>query len=505
MKTRTGKAFLNMTTSFFEQIITIVCGLIAPRLILSAFGSTYNGVISSATQFLNVINILTLGITAATRVALYKPLANNDSLAVSSIVKATKKYMRKVALGVVLYAAVLCVVYPFVLQSDLTHIQIATLIAVVSIGTFANYFFSISDMTLLQAAQSTYVLNIANIIKSVINTACVAFLIKLNCSIYVVKLGSSIVFFIVPALLSLYVKRKFKLTNKCAINDSGIKGRKATAFHAIANIIHDNVDIVILTFFSDAKVISVYTVYYFVVGKIKSLLSVFTSGMEAAFGDMWAKKEYENLKKNFSAYEYLLYSFTAVVFSCVGVLILPFVKVYTRGITDVNYILPNLAIAITLAEAMYCIRQPYLTLVYSTGSFEETKWGAAAEAVINILVSVVLVNFFGLVGVIIGTLIANTFRTVQFAIFASNNLLHRGLSEIVKRFIWMISTSGAVVLCSILLLSNFDFGISWFGWIIQAIIVFTLAIVFTLIMSVIFYRNDIKYFLVLLKNLLRKK
>ena len=126
MKTRTGKAFLNMTTSLVDQIVTIVCGLIAPRLILMAFGSTYNGVISSATQFLNMINILTLGITAATRVALYKPLANGDTMAVSSIVKATKNYMRKVAVGVIIYAALLCIIYPFVSNKSTLFLSLET-------------------------------------------------------------------------------------------------------------------------------------------------------------------------------------------------------------------------------------------------------------------------------------------------------------------------------------------------------------------------------------------
>lgn len=490
MKTRTGKAFLNMSTSMVDQIVAIVCGLITPRLILATFGSTYNGVVSSATQFLNMINILTLGITAATRVALYKPLANNDTLAVSSIVKATKKYMRKVALAVVIYAVVLCVAYPFFSQNNLSPIQCAALIAIVSIGTFANYFFGISDMTLLQAAQATYVTNITNIIKTIANTLCVALLISLNCSIYTVKLGSSIVFFIAPAILSIYVKKRYSITTKCIPDDSGIKGRKATAFHAIANVVHDNVSLVTLTFFADAKVISVYTVYYFVAGKIKSLLYVFTSGMEAAFGDMWAKKEYGTLNQHFRTYEYMIFSFATVIFSCVGVLILPFVAVYTKGVNDVNYIIPSFAVLMTLAEAMYCIRQPYLTLVYSTGSFEETKWGAAIEAVINIIVSVTMVNIVGISGVVIGTLVANTFRTIQFASYVSKRILKRNILHVLYRFLWVVLTSGCIVFLSLLVTNHICFEVSWIGWILEAIIVFVIALILTLIMSFAFYRKD---------------
>ena len=211
MKTRTEKAFLNVLTSLMEQIVVIVCGLITPRLILMTFGSTYNGVVSSATQFLNMINILALGITAATRVALYKPLANNDFMAVSRLMKAIKKYMRKIAFGVIIYAAILSVIYPFISQNELSDWENASLIAIVSVGTFANYFFGITNTTLLQAAQSNYVTNITTIIKTILNTVCVAILIWLNCSIYIVKLGSSIVFLLAPAILSIYVKKKFNL------------------------------------------------------------------------------------------------------------------------------------------------------------------------------------------------------------------------------------------------------------------------------------------------------
>ena len=53
-------------------------------------------------------------------------------------------------------------------------------------------------------------------------------------------------------------------------------------FLSIANLIHQNVDLVLLTLFTDAKVISVYTVYYLVVGKIKQLMQIVTTGMVAS-------------------------------------------------------------------------------------------------------------------------------------------------------------------------------------------------------------------------------
>lgn len=500
---RTKKAIKNISASMLYQIVALICGLITPRLILSTFGSTYNGVVASATQFLSMISILNLGIAGPTRVALYKTLAANDVEGTSRIMRATKNYMRKVAIILIGYVALLCLIYPFISHNDLSHKESALLIGIVSLGAFADYFFGISNATLLSADQSGYISYIINIGKTIINTLLVAILIKMNCSIFQVKLGSSLVFFIAPFVLDIYVKRKYKLHDKCEPDYGAIKQRGAAAFHSIANIVHNNTDLIILTAFTDAKVISVYTVYYLVLGNIKQLTQVFTNGLEGGFGNMWVKKEYGPLQKNFRAFEYAMFSFVAVVFSCVGLLIIPFVAQYTRGVNDTNYILPVFAVLVTIAEAMYCIREPYLILVQATGSYEETKWGAMIEAIINIVVSVVLVMLIGINGVIIGTLIANTFRTIQYAIYISNHVLKRSIMDVVKRFVWMISTIAIILLVSKLsfLLPVLD---GWLGWIVLAAVTFIDAAFVTIISGAIFYRNDFLYFCNVLKRMIRR-
>lgn len=500
---RTKKAIMNMSCSLVYQVIAIICGLITPRLILSQFGSAYNGVIASATQFLNMVSILTLGITGATRVQLYKTLSKHDNLGTSRIMKATQQYMRKVGYAVIVYACILSIVYPFISNNDLPYFENVAIVMIVSIATFAQYFFGISNMTLLAADQSSYVVDIINTIKIIANTICVAILIKFGASIFIVKLGSSIVFLISPWILHIYVNKRYKLTLECDPDTSGIEGRKAVAFHSIANIIHDNTDIMVLTFFMDAKQISVYTVYYLVIGKIKTLLQVFTSGMEAAFGNMWVKREIDILNKVFKAYEHLLFSFTVVVFSCVETLILPFVSEYTRGITDIVYYRVDFAVLITIAEAAFCIRQPYLLLVYATGNYEATKRGALEEAIINLSLSIILVQFVGINGVVIGTLVANVFRTVQYSIFVSNKILNRSPVLIIKHVVWMLACMG-IIIPIVMYLGGFVLASGWIGWLIKAVITFIAALTMTVIFSMVFYRMETLYLFNKIKGIIRR-
>lgn len=501
---RAKKAMKNMVAAMVYQVVAIICGLITPRLILSAFGSSYNGVVSSATQFLGMISILTLGITGSTRVALYKTLAKNDVLATSRIMKATKNYMRKVAFCVVAYAAILCVVYPFIAHNDLTHMQNAAIIAIVSIGTFARYFFGISNQTLLKADQSGYISYVLDIFSTITNTILVAVLIYSGGSIYTVKLGSSLVFLLTPAIMNAYVKKKYSLISNCEPSGEGLAQRNAVAVHSIANIVHDNTALVVLTLFTDAKIISVYTVYYLVIGKIKSLLSVVTSGIEAAFANMWIKEEYDTLKRNFFGFEHVIYTFAAIVFSCVAMLILPFVGVYTQGINDVQYVRWDLAVLITMAEAVFCIRQPYLILVYATGNYKATQKGAVIEAIINIVVSVILTAIIGIPGVVIGTLAANAYRTTQYIIFASKHILKTDYRDRFKKVLWVIVTIFLTCGISALIKPILPVCVDWSEWLVQAVVIFLIACTVTLVSSIVFYKKEINTVLFITKKLLGK-
>ena len=137
-KTRTKKASLNIMTSALLEVLTMLSGLILPQYILRYFGSAYNGIASSAAQFLSMISVLTLGVTASTRVALYKTLSQNDIAGTSAIVRATERYMRKVALILVVYIIALAFVYPLIVHTGFSYLDVSLLILIVSLPSSSS-------------------------------------------------------------------------------------------------------------------------------------------------------------------------------------------------------------------------------------------------------------------------------------------------------------------------------------------------------------------------------
>lgn len=490
---RIKKVIINIIFATTNKIAALLCGLIVPRLILITFGSEYNGVINSATQFMSYITILTVGIAGPTRVALYKSLADNDRNRIGGIIKATNVYMRKVAIGILIYAIFIMIIFPYIAETSLDHMSVSTLIAIVAFSLFIEYFFTVTNHNLLIADQKEYIFNISNTIGLILNCIITYILIIWGADIIIVKTGSAIAFLIVPIIISLYVRYKYPwLDRNNLLDTSALKQRGAAAATSIANIVHNSTDLVILTFFEDIKVASVYTVYNMVVSQIRSVLEVFTGSLEAGFGNIMARNEKEVLKRNFKIYEFLIFAFVSVIISCVFVLIIPFVVNYTNGITDVNYIVPSFAFLMTLAEATYCIRQPYVTLVQAAGKYKETRNGAVIEAVLNIGLSVLLVYMVGFQGVVIGTIVANVFRSVQYCIYVYRNILDLNIFKTIGKLVWCVSNNIIIFLAANVSICILGLGDGWMNWIVRAVVTFVLAMIVTTVSSIIFYKEELR-------------
>ena len=268
---------------------------------------------------------------------------------------------------------------------------------------------------------------------------------------------------------------------------------------------HDHTDIVVLTIFTDVKLVSVYTVYNMVMHSLKKIQSIFTTGTEPIFGSMWAKGELDKIEKNLSVFELLVNAFNAVAFGTAIVVILPFVSLYIpKNVTDVNYILPLYSVIISLAFATQGMRVPYLALVQGIGHYKQTRNAAILEAVINIVISVILVNIIGVVGVAVGTLVANVYRSIVYAIYIEKKVLHRGMHVFFLKFFWTMVCMAIIIIPGRMLEQNIMID-SWMKWILVSACVGIYSSIIVLSAAFICYRKDTKYAFQVVKAMIYKK
>ena len=497
VNSRQKKVKLNICVTFMYQIVSAICGLIVPRILLRQYGSEAYGATASILQFLGYITLLEGGIGGVARAALYKPLSEKNNKKISEVIFEIKKFFRIIAYIFCAYVLLLACGF-----KAISHIEVLDwmstflLVIVISISTFAQYFIGISYSVLLQADQKSYIGNAVSALSLIANAVLVAILVSLDADLILVKFVSSCVYALKPIVLWLYVKRNYRLppsNGGCVLRDKWVGLGQHIAF-----FVHSNTDVLILTLFANLKYVAVYSVYNMITSQIQKFTSSFASGMEAVFGDMYAQKEISRLNATFNLYETMISFFSNILFSITAVMIVPFVQIYTRGMTDADYILPAFGVLLTAATYISCISAPYSSVVIAAGHFRQTQWAAYGEAFANLLISVILVKNMGLIGVAIGTVVATFYKLVFYAVYLGKNILRRNITQFLIRETTNLLTIALIFAAGKQLLTFFDIT-GYFQWALAAIVVAFFACMLTVTVNLIFYRKD---FVLLMKKIM---
>ena len=485
---RSKKVAINTIFTLIEEFVSVVCGFILPRLILSVFGSKYNGLTTSITQFLGCAVLLRSGLGGATRAALYKPLAEHDRNGLSAIVNATDRYMKRI--GMILVALILAFasLYPLLVKNEFGWFFTFTLFLIIGAHTFAESFFGITYLIVLQSDQKIWISSVMKIVCYILNTLFAALLILNGASIHLVKAASAIVYVLYPIVLGIYVRKKYNIDKRVEPDNRAISQRWDAFWHQVAVFVMNNTDVMVLTVFTNMLEVSVYSIYNMVTRGLRRVITAFSGGQEAAYGNMIAKKQYAILSENVSAMEVVMYTFSTVIYTCSAILILDFVRLYTKGVNDVNYIRPVFAYIMILAQFFNGIRLPYQLVVQAAGHYKQTRNAVIIEPILNIVLSVIFVFRYGLVGVAVGTLAATVYKTIIFSNYMRRNIVHRHWSITVKRCVLSFVECFVIVLTMRFI--SFPIPSNYSQWGIKAVITAIVSIAVVFCFSIAFFRHD---------------
>lgn len=490
--TRTKKAKLNVVVSLAAQLLTIICGLIVPKLIISTYGSTANGVVTSIAGFLAFITLLEGGVGGVARAALYKPLAENDAHGIGAVVWEVRRFFRVIGCVFAVYTVVLGLTYKYFAHVKIFDaLTVFLLVAVISIATFAQYFIGISYSVLLQAAQKTYITTAVNMAATILNAAAVIIIIRLGGSLLTVKFVGGLIFAVKPFALWLYCRKSFAMEKPEKGGETKLEQKWSGLGQHLAFFLHTNTDVAVLTLLKSVESVSVYGVYNNIVSHIQSLTASFSTGMEALFGDMLAKGEKSKLDSAFSMYETLISFISISLYSVTSSAIIPFIKVYIGSVKDVDYIEPVFARILVCASLVYCLRLPYHAAVIAAGRFRETRWSAYGEAALNVAVSVALVIRFGLVGVAAGTLAAMLFRLIYYVFYLSRHVLDRPVKLFVKRLLVNAAAFAVTAFIGRLIFEALPAD-NYVLWAIASALTGAASVAVTCALTLMFYRADVK-------------
>lgn len=471
-----------MAANLFLQIVVFISGIILPRFILQAYGSSINGMITSVNQFLTYLGLAEAGVATASVVALYTPLALGRKDEVNSILSAARKFYNRSGVLFLSLTAVLVFIYPFFISGQLDNSLVRWMIVVLAGSTLVDYFFLGKYRVLLMANQEGYVVALIQSVGTVANMVVSIGLIYAGASVLAVKAVATGVYVLRLFLVKAYAKKKYPdLDFHAQPAEGALKQKNAALFHQVVTIIVNNTDTTILTICLGSRSlleVSVYGIYMLVVNAVNQLLTSFSNGLTAGFGEVIARREEETLKKSYSDYEYMFFLIFFVVVACMGVLLIPFISVYTIDMKDVQYVRPVIAVLFTLLVFLQNVRIPGLTIICAAGHYKETRYQAGLEAAINIVVSLALVWSMGMTGVLIGTVCSYGYRSFEIILYTNRHLIPGTAKTAFIRIIRNLIVTAVLIVAGIWLIpQNMTSFINWFIYAVAAGVVSVVLIV----------------------------
>ena len=423
MKKRT--VIKNLVVSTLTQLVTLILGMILPRLILLTWGSEYNGLLSSVTNILRYLSLLEAGFNTATLQALYKTVGQNDKDQTSIVIRTSQHYYHRISAVYAMMVLLISTVYPLIISSEISYWETFAIIALQGAVGVINFAFRAAYQQLLNAEGKYYVISLITLLTTILTYAAKIMSIGYFDSVVIMQIMSVIVIIIQVVIYAIYFNRRYKWIDKNArLDESLLQNRKYYFTQQIAGLIFNSTDTFVLSVFCGLKVASVYATYNLVYTALAQIISLIRGSTSFVLGQSFHKDKtiFEKVYNTYSAMQSMV---GGIMASISMVLILNFIKLYTQSITDVNYIDFIAALIFSFNLMLECSRGASLASANIAGKAPDTTWRYILEAAINLVSSLILVNFIGMKGVLLGTAIAGMYRTTDSIIYTNNHVLSR--------------------------------------------------------------------------------
>ncbi len=487
-----NRMYRNLISNLIVQIIATLSGIIIPKLIINVYGSALNGMVSSIGQFLIYAGLVEAGIGNAAVIALFRALSEDADRNVSIVLSETaKRYQKSGIIYTILSFAIACI-YPLFVKEEVDYFFAFSMTLILACVGVIDYLVIGKYKVLLIADNRYYIINFAKVIASCV-LVCGSIWLLLNHKSLIIVKGLAIITHIGEALfIKGYVKVRYPKYSFKEEERIKFEQQSSALLVQICMLITYNTDLIVMTLMFKGNTlleISVYSVYSLVLSFCKNMMSVFTTGINATFGELYAKKELELLEKRFKHYELVFYICLFTIYTCFFVLILPFVRCYVGNVSDVNYVRRDLAIMFGCAGILSQVKDAHGTLVVEgCGAYREVRKYAVYEAFSNLLLSLVLVGKLGILGVVIGTVISHVFMDYGIIKYGSRvilpNTFHATLSRLIRNiFLYM-------VLCITETRKTGSIN-NWAGWICAAVLIAVLNTFLFVAWNYLFERDEL--------------
>ena len=407
---------MNIKVGMLFYVLTIILTFFSRRVFLDCLGTEFIGLTGMLTNIMSFLSVAELGIGTSIVFFLYKPLQEDNHEKINEIMSMLAYLYRCIGFIIGGMGLIVSLSFPFWLDNLSTGLFLAYFAFYAFIGqSMAGYIFNYRQL-LVSANQKQYVVNAyfqtINIVQ-IITQIVLAYYYR-NLYLWVVV---GFFFTIIGCIVFNMRIRKVYPWLRIDLKEGKrnlkqypevLKKTRQIFVLKIKDFILNRSDELMVGVFVSVTQVAFYGNYTMILNKLIFLVNILGDGMSAGVGNLLAEGNEQNTMKVF-------WEMTATRFFIMGMVIFPLVLFLQPLI--VCWVGPEYQLSTLIAYLFITnlfLRLQYATVYVFVGSagLYGDVWTSWAELIINLVVTLSLAPFFGIVGILLGKIVSVFFFNV---------------------------------------------------------------------------------------------
>lgn len=470
---RTKNATKNIVFGTILKIYQIIIPFLIRTAMIYLLGVEYLGLNSLFTSILQVLNLAELGIGSAMVFSMYKPIAKDDKTTICALMKLYKIYYRIIGSIILIVGLIICPFIPKLIKGDVpADMNVYILYLLNLMATVLSYWLFAYKNCLLQAHQRTDVVSKIALIINTIQYA-IQFLLLFvfrNYYFYVITLLiSQATINIITSLVVDKMYPNYKAQGKLPKKEiKKINNRVTDLFTSkVGGVIVNSADSIVISAFLGLTVLAIYQNYYYIVSAIIGIVAVIFSSCTAGIGNSIIVETEEKNYNDFNKFTFII-AWLAGFCSCT---LLCLYQNFMELWVGKDFLL-SMSCVICFVIYYYVTEINSVLLLYkdAAGIWHKDRFRPLITALTNLVMNLILVNFIGIYGVLLSTVLSAVIVGFPW-------LIHNLFTEIFKRHpkqyllkLLKYVIVSIIVICITFSMCNLIKGATWITLIVKAVI-----------------------------------
>lgn len=416
-ESRVKNSAKNSMIGVFVQVASILLNFGGRVIFLKVLNELYLGINGLFSNILTLLSLAELGVGTAIAYNLYKPIAENDILAISKLMNFYKKAYTLIGCVITVLGIILIPFLKFIINTDVVIDHLSIYYVMFLLNTSCSYFFAYKK-TIFLADQKEYVISKVRLIFSILKVVLQSLVLILTKSFLLYCVIMILCTIFENIYISIIANKQYPFLNSLHteyLDKNDIKkifsDIKALMIYKIGSTVLDGTDNVILSAFIGLNWVGLLSNYTLIINSINMVISQIISAVTASVGNFIAKEDKEKygvLLDNLTFFTYMIYSIVFVGLLC---LLNPFIEI----VFGPQYLL-NVDVVVVLSINFYIFGMLNPIWIFRTtmGLFVYGKYRPIVSAILNVIISILLVKLIGPVGVLVGTTITRLITNVWY-------------------------------------------------------------------------------------------